>query len=123
VELMGGAASRFWLMGRSQRAVAREFGNIARVGGEDAALLGTAGLPAQQRCSARSWVRGWRIDAILEEQDAASKQAAHGEADFDRSEKKHGFKRRLHHREDLCVRRTVAWPGESAAEAPLARHM
>ena len=119
MELYGRVRRAVLVEGRSQRAVAREFG-FARVGGEDAALLGTAGLPAAAGGAAPEagpWVGV--IDAILEEDKTRPAKQRHTAKRISSAQRRTRVQRRLHHREGLCACGDAAWPGDvRAAEAP-----
>jgi len=89
---MGGCGERFWLRAKSTGGSAGVW-DIARVGGEDAALLGTAGLPAAAGGAApeAGSVGGRDRRHPGRRQDAASKQRHTAKRIFDRLREEHGF--------------------------------
>src|SRR6266542_6714700 len=102
VEIYGRVRRAVLVEGRSQRAVAQEFG-LARKTVQK--MLRYAVPPGYQRQQAvkRPKLGPWVgvIDAILEEDKHAAEAAAHGQADLRAVARGAQFHGRLHHREGL----------------------
>ena len=117
MEIYGRVRRAVRVEGRSQRAVAREFGLSRETVRKMLQYAVPPGYQRQQPVSGPSWGRGWAsIDAILEDdKQRPAEAAAHGQADLRAAEGRARLHRRLHDREGLRAQAKLRGAGDVRA--------
>src|SRR6267143_5160415 len=122
VEIYGRVRRAVRVEGRSQRAVAREFGLSRETVRKMLQYAVPPGYLRQQPIK-RPKLGPWLgvIDAVLDDdRQRPVKQRHYREADLRAAKRRARFHGRLHDREGLCARRTTAQPGDVCAVEPCA---
>ena len=114
MEIYGRVRRAVLVEGRSERAVAREFGMARETVRKMLRLFGAAGLPAESsQRSGRSWGRGLASSTPFwkKTRTKPAKQRHTAKRIFDRLRQEHALHRRLHDREGLRARCDACEPG------------